>query len=27
MCFGPLAEKQCINVNDMEPDIFRLLLE
>lgn len=27
MCFGPLAEKQCISIDDMEPDVFRMLLE
>ncbi|KAJ9586497.1 hypothetical protein L9F63_019855 [Diploptera punctata] len=27
MCFGPLAEKQCINIDDVEPDIFKLVLE
>ncbi|XP_067007075.1 BTB/POZ domain-containing protein 2 [Anabrus simplex] len=27
MCFGPLAEKACINVPDMEPDVFKILLE
>ncbi|GLG92604.1 BTB/POZ domain-containing protein 9 [Gryllus bimaculatus] len=27
MCFGPLAEKSCINVSDMEPVVFRILLE
>ncbi|XP_069677116.1 BTB/POZ domain-containing protein 6-A-like isoform X2 [Periplaneta americana] len=27
MCFGPLAEKQCINVDDVEPDVFRILLQ
>lgn len=27
MCFGPLAEKQCISVDDLEPDVFRILLE
>nr|CAD7443978.1 unnamed protein product [Timema bartmani] len=27
MCFGLLAEKNCINVPDLEPQIFNILLE
>ncbi|KAJ8875998.1 hypothetical protein PR048_023906 [Dryococelus australis] len=27
MCFGPLAEKSCISVPDIEPHVFEILLE
>ncbi|PSN40271.1 hypothetical protein C0J52_11910 [Blattella germanica] len=27
MFFGPLAEEQCVAIEDLEPDVFRILLE
>jgi speckle-type POZ protein len=27
MFFGPLAEKQCISISDVEPHVFRSLLQ